>query len=357
MTATNKRRSSLCRLLQIVTALESERRPNARQLAEECEVSRRTIFRDLETIETAGLRVEYAAARQGYRIASAASAPKATLEEREVVALAFLANRGAEDHAFGLAGSARSGLIKLFNNLPEGSRQRAEAVEMATRVEPPTPRRDDARRAVYDRLLDGLMRRVHVRLTVRAPGRGLETTRMALYRLFEGREGWCLIGRSSLHRRVRMIPLAQVESAEPTDDPSTVPPRFRAERWLERSWTGEPGPGRFESPSPVRRGGGPIDPRRSVASLGADHAAPGRPGRPPAHARPAGGSGGMDYESGPAFRGTRPGPAATVGPPDSGPGRPAILPHAPDEHGGPISGVWVVDAPRSGIRIRLVLDG
>ena len=81
VTASTTRRDPLCRLLQVVIALQSDRRPNAGQLAEEVGVSRRTIFRDLETIEKAGLRVEYDAARQGYRIASGPPAARGILEE------------------------------------------------------------------------------------------------------------------------------------------------------------------------------------------------------------------------------------------------------------------------------------
>ena len=46
---------ALARLLQIVTLLQTERCPNARMLAEACEVSRRTIYRDFSTIAAAGI--------------------------------------------------------------------------------------------------------------------------------------------------------------------------------------------------------------------------------------------------------------------------------------------------------------
>ena len=137
MSASPSRRSPLCRLLQIVIALQSDRRPNARDLAEECEVSRRTIFRDLDTIEAAGLQVEYDATRQGYWLAQEAPARRPALDEREVLALAVLANGGSDRDAFGLAGPGRAALLKLLAGLPEESRRRAEAVDLATRPESP----------------------------------------------------------------------------------------------------------------------------------------------------------------------------------------------------------------------------
>ena len=95
MTATTTRRAPLSRLLQIVIALQSDRRPNARELAEECEVSRRTIFRDLETIEAAGLAIQYDATRQGYRLAqeTLGRRPATWTSASEVVALSVLRQR------------------------------------------------------------------------------------------------------------------------------------------------------------------------------------------------------------------------------------------------------------------------
>lgn len=244
MNESPRRTPPLTRLLQIILALQSDGRPNARQLAEECEVSRRTIFRDLETIEAAGLPVEYDPKRQGYRLAEGGPPRRIALEEREVLALMVLANGATDRDGFGLAASARAGLLKLVAGLPDGSRRRAEAVDLATRPESPPPR-DAARHAVYDRIIEAMAGGVHVRCILRDAGRDRLVTKLAPYRLFHGREGWYVVGRSSVHRRVRLFPLAEVESAELTDDPAAVPPRFRIGRWLDRTWSGEPGPGRF----------------------------------------------------------------------------------------------------------------
>ena len=58
-------RSQLPRLLELIMAIQSDRFPNARVLAERCEVSRRTIYRDLETLAAAGIPVHYRPERQG----------------------------------------------------------------------------------------------------------------------------------------------------------------------------------------------------------------------------------------------------------------------------------------------------
>ena len=61
--------------LQLLMILQSERFPNARRLAEACEVSRRTIYRDLAILEAAGIEVLYQPERQGYQLARELLAP------------------------------------------------------------------------------------------------------------------------------------------------------------------------------------------------------------------------------------------------------------------------------------------
>ena len=62
-------RFPLARLIQLIILLQTERCPNARRLAEICEVSRRTIYRDLAALAGAGIAVIYRSDRQGYQLA------------------------------------------------------------------------------------------------------------------------------------------------------------------------------------------------------------------------------------------------------------------------------------------------
>ena len=70
-------RAQLPRLLELIMAIQSDRFPNARTLAERCEVSRRTIYRDLDTLDAAGIPVRYRPDRQGYQLARSCALPLA----------------------------------------------------------------------------------------------------------------------------------------------------------------------------------------------------------------------------------------------------------------------------------------
>jgi predicted DNA-binding transcriptional regulator YafY len=226
------RRSQLNRLLRIIHALQSGRRPNVRQIAEECEVSRRTIFRDLDSIEAAGISVEYDSARQGYRIEGDATAGHRRLEECEVLALAILTAQNGTPDPFGLNRIAREGIGKLLESLDVGSRGRVEAVleassERATSAVAPPTGQDIAN------LLEAIARRVQVRLSVRVSS--TDATKVAPYRIFADRLGWHLVGRSTTDRAVRLFDLDDIKDVVLTEEPARIPPRFNLIAWLERS--------------------------------------------------------------------------------------------------------------------------
>ncbi len=68
--------------------------PQRAELAERCEVSRRTIYRDLETLAAAGIPVHYRPERQGYQLARGYSFPLPdALTRRKCLALLALARQ------------------------------------------------------------------------------------------------------------------------------------------------------------------------------------------------------------------------------------------------------------------------
>ncbi len=230
-------RSQLARLLRLVLILQAERFPNARAMAERCEVSRRTIYRDLDVLVEAGIPVRYRQDRQGYQLAKGFFLPPTSLDESEALALFVMARQGMGGDGLGLLRHARAGADKLVQGLPSEVRDR-----VMTAVE---PFRDGTRAegfggergAVHDAILGSLSTLRQVRLWYREPGSTAEEcTKFSLYRLVWHHTHWFLIGRSSSERRVRVIGLPWVRKVALTDDGYTVPPRFDLARFLGQAW-------------------------------------------------------------------------------------------------------------------------
>src|SRR5262245_29639521 len=102
-------RDQLARLFRLVMLLQTERFPNARELAERCEVSRRTVYRDLELLERAGLPVRYRQEREGYQLARGAFLPPSGVGEAEALALLVLARQWKGGDGLGLLRHAWEG--------------------------------------------------------------------------------------------------------------------------------------------------------------------------------------------------------------------------------------------------------
>ena len=252
----------LARLIQLILLLQTERCPNARQLAEICEVSRRTIFRDLSALADAGVTVVYRPDRQGYQLARSLFLQPPRMEEREALALLVLCRQRKPGADLGLSQDANRAVDKLVQSLPDPLRTRLLAASEVLDNSPAPRGSPGVRQVVHDQILAALARRTQVRLWVREYRSGeVETTKMGIYRLVLHEHAWCLVGRSSRHCRVVLVPVQQVERVELTADPYAIPPRFNLERFLTRT-------------SPQLEPAEPPDPTRDLAGWLTQRAGP-----------------------------------------------------------------------------------
>jgi predicted DNA-binding transcriptional regulator YafY len=247
--ASGRAQSQLPRLLELIVAIQSGRFPNARTLAERCEVSRRTIYRDLETLAAAGFPVRYRSDRQGYHFARGYSFPLPSLDEKEALGLLAMARQWKGGAAFDLLRHACDGVVKLVQALPTEVRNR-----VLSHAEPIPDESNQAalppdRALVYDAILDALAQRLQFRIWYRddpAQSAAPETTKLSVYRLVLSHGIWFVVGRSTFHRQVRVFRIPWIEHVQPTSDPYTIPPRFNLERFLGMAWGMERGENRHE---------------------------------------------------------------------------------------------------------------
>ncbi len=217
--------------------LQTERCPNARELAEACEVSRRTIYRDFSTLAAAGIAVNYASDRQGYQLARNVFLQPTRLLEKEAIALLLISRTWDGGGTVGLARQARQAVDKIMQGLGADLRT---GVGNCAELLPESPDGEvpaDDREALFERVLASTTGRRQIRLWYRESADAaaeVETTKLSLYRLPRIQGVWTLVGRSSFHRRVVMVPFPWIERIEPTADSYVIPPRFQLKRFLEQ---------------------------------------------------------------------------------------------------------------------------
>lgn len=226
------------RLLHILGLLQTGQYYNSRQLAEQCRVSRRTIFRDLKTLDLSGIDVRYNEQRQGYSLAQTMYVRPTDLTVDEALSLLVLCrNMGDTDDGIPFQRPARSAMLKLLSNLPTKMREDVGELGEHVSVEFDAQNPLSESEPFYELLLQSLAARQRVRITYDSLTEWEEIgTLLSPYRLLFSRRSWYVIGRSSLHRQVRTFNVGRILKAEVVDQSYEIPPRFSLDRYLGNAW-------------------------------------------------------------------------------------------------------------------------
>ena len=186
----------ITRLLELIGLLQSARGHNARSLAVECRVSRRTIFRDIDVLRLAGVPMEYDEQQQQYRIPGMNFLPPTNFTPEEALSLLVLCYNLGDQSGIPFNAPARAAAVKLESALPgrlrEYLRETASAIQLRLGA---TSRASDAL-PVYQQLIDAIAQRRCVRIEYDSfSDRQLLRTRLSPYRLLFSRRSWYVFGR------------------------------------------------------------------------------------------------------------------------------------------------------------------
>jgi proteasome accessory factor B len=227
----------LHRVLKIITMLQGGRTFNAGRLAAECGVSRRTVYRDLNAIEKAGIPFFYDAPSQGYRIHTTGLLPPINLDLEEALALVLLATELGRTGRLPLFQPARDAAAKIESSLPLGLRASLGSLIQRMAVRPGPVARHNALQETYRLVQRAIVR--HEALDARYISfhdGGQIRTRLEPYWLMFHERAWYVIGRSSKHRSVRTFKLGRFKALEPSGAPFKMPADLSIEKHLGNAW-------------------------------------------------------------------------------------------------------------------------
>jgi len=228
--------SRLHRVLKIITLLQTRRHWGPGDLARELEVSRRTIYRDLNMLELAGIPFYYDRARGGYAIHETYWLPPINLSVEEALSLVALAERSMNRDALPMMARAADAARKIESRLPLAIR--AAVGHMSQRL---TIRRTPAAR--HNKLED-IYEVVRKAVADRRPIRGRYISfaekkqirvRLEPYWLLFHERAWYVIGRSRTHGQVRTFKLGRFVDVE-TDGERFKRPKLTLEGYLGNAW-------------------------------------------------------------------------------------------------------------------------
>ncbi len=227
------------RLLHVVEILQSGRALNSRQLADECGVSRRTLFRDLKTLQLSGLRIIFDEQRQGYVLPGMTYLQSTDFTVQECLSLLSVCQElGDVERGIPFQQAARTAAVKLLSSLPQNMREYVGELTELVSIRLDTRSDMSGSQPIYQLLMESLGAHRHVRVTYRSFGdEGEISTMLSPYRVLFQKHSWYVIGRSSLHRAVRTFNLARITNAELLESKYEIPKRFSLDNYLGNAWS------------------------------------------------------------------------------------------------------------------------
>ena len=240
------------RLLSILLILQGRRRTTARALAEQLEVSERTIYRDLDALSLAGVPVVAQQGRGGgVELLPHYRTDLTGLTERE--ARAVLVSGVSEPLAdLGLGDDVAGARRKLLAALPEPSRASAEGAAQRIHLDPGRWFQMPEDTKHLGQLLEAIWRQRKLRLDYRAAD-GKQTRREIEPLGLVAKAGtWYLVAQTAKGDRVFRV--ARIRSLALLDDEFARPPGFDlAAFWRRASADFESGVPRYSARLRVRR--------------------------------------------------------------------------------------------------------
>ncbi len=232
------------RLLRLIAILQSGRGHNVASLASACHVSRRTIFRDLDTLRDAGVPVRFDSERQHFHIPGQYYLPPTNFTHEEALAVIVLCHELGSENRLPCYDAAVSAAVKLENCLPPNLREEVREVAGRMNIRLHSANTLDEHRDHYNKLVQAIGERQCVRIQYGSVAEAQTIqTKLNPYQMLFNRRSWYIVGRSSIHRATRTFNIGRIQHLEVLDERFKLPKNFSLDRYLGNAWNLIPEPG------------------------------------------------------------------------------------------------------------------
>ena len=240
-------RPPLERMLRIHQALQSGKYPNASNLAQEIEVTTKTIHRDIEFMrDRMNLPIRFDAARNGYFYEGEVSAfPTMQITEGELFALVVAEKALQQYRGTSFERPLLSAIKKMEQSLPDtislNLADVGQTISFRTRVEPILDLK------IFDMLARAVAQKEQLELEYRKPGAGKSESRIVdPYHLANINGEWFLFAFDHARKDIRRFVPARIQSIKGTGKTFERSKKFSLEKELRDSFGVHSGEGEYE---------------------------------------------------------------------------------------------------------------
>lgn len=226
--------SRLWRILKIVTLIKGKPGIDASELSERCEVSPRTVYRDINLLKLAGIPIYF---DKGYRISDDFFLPPVHLDLSEVLSLAMGAELLSRQKGTPFQRDAESAMEKIYAVIPP--RIREAVTREASRFSPVwEPTVDYGKRVpILDVLERGVEDNRTVRMTYYALSRNRSTDReVDPYGFLFRSNAWYLVGYCHWRKEIKIFKVDRITDAQLLDKTFELPEDFNIQEYMGEAW-------------------------------------------------------------------------------------------------------------------------
>ena len=224
-----------CRLRRLLTILKLVQtgRATPDSLARECGLSRRSIFRDIEVLRTAGIPLVFNEEQRRYDLAQDFFLKSPHFTPAEALDVITLAYEIGDQSQFPFFAAARDAALKLVGILPPDLKDYVARIGDSLQYLVKPRNQLNEHETQFDQLLKAQSLRYAVRITYQSPAEPGEM-RLVLhpYVIFFSRRSWYVAGHSTLHQETRTFNVGRIREIALTSEIFEVPKQFK----LSSSW-------------------------------------------------------------------------------------------------------------------------
>lgn len=239
--------SRIHRLLKILTLIQSAPGWTAQRLAEACDTSIRTIYRDMRVLEAAGIPYYHDTEHPGYRVRRDFFLPPVQLTLDESLALIALAEHVGGREQIPLTRAAARAVSKVRSHLPHAMREQIDKIDKHLAIELARAGPFEGIRDVHDAVRTAIIERRALRCCYEAAtgdGRDRnEPFHFKPFTLFFSQRAWYVVGHHERRDDVRCLKLNRFTHVEATRKAYHIPEDFSLREHLGLAWRmirGEP---------------------------------------------------------------------------------------------------------------------
>ena len=233
--------SRVSRLVQILTALQSGQRYAVDDLAKMSGYSRRTVYRDLEELQKAGLPCYYDKKDHCYTIDSEFFLRAPDLSTQEALSLFLLVYKARNYLHLPFRDAALRAALKIESNLPDEIRRYCNTAlrNISIRTEPQV--NIDLFDKLFAQLQDAIFKKRVVSIRYYLPREQKSiVTNLSPYHLMHKDHAWYVLGKSDLRKGVGTFKFSQIEELNVLDKCFIEDEEVDVSEYLGRAWSMTP---------------------------------------------------------------------------------------------------------------------